>query len=36
MTPEINLIGIVVTAFVVGAVITSAIVLAFKKRRKCG
>jgi hypothetical protein len=34
MTPNINLIGIVVTAFMVGAVITSAIVLDFNKRRK--
>ena len=34
MTPNINLIGICVTAFVVGAVITSAIVLSFKKRKK--
>lgn len=34
MTPNINLIGIVVTTFVAGAVITSAIVLAFKNRKK--
>lgn len=34
MTPNINLIGIIVTAFIVGAVITSAIVLSLNKRRK--
>jgi len=34
MTPEINLIGIIVTAFVIGVAITTAIVLFCKNRKK--